>query len=66
MVWKNGQSWGGIKTHMGYSQEAYGAVCVVLARVLEIASRRCFVKEGSEWEGIKSWSLGPLGLKLQS
>jgi len=47
----------GIKTHTGYSQEAYGAVCIVLARVLEIASRRCFVKVGSEWEGIKSWSL---------
>jgi len=47
----------GIKTHMGYSQEAYGAVCVILTRALEIASRRCFVKVGSEWEGIKSWSL---------
>ena len=48
---------GGIKTHTGYSQEVYGAVCVLLARVLEIALRRCFVKVGSEWEGIKSWSL---------
>jgi len=44
---------GGIKTHTGYSQEVYGAVCVLLARVLEIALRRCFVKVGSEWEGIK-------------
>ena len=23
MVWKNGQPWVDIKTHMGYSQEAY-------------------------------------------
>ena len=22
VVWKNGQSWAGIKTHMGYNQEA--------------------------------------------
>jgi len=22
VVWKNGQSWVGIKTHMGYNQEA--------------------------------------------
>ena len=44
---------GGIKTHTGYSQEVYGAVYVLLARVLEIALRRCFVKVGSEWEGIK-------------
>ena len=66
VVWKNGQSSWGIKTHTGYSQEAYGAVCVVLARVLEIAWSRYFVKVGSEWEGIKSWSLGPLGLKLRS
>jgi len=25
MVWKNGVSWAGIKTHMGFNQEAYDA-----------------------------------------
>jgi len=40
MVWKNGQSWVGIKTHMGYNQEAYDAECAALARALESASRR--------------------------
>ena len=36
VVWRNGQTWKGIKTHMGYNQEAYAA----LARGLESASRR--------------------------
>ena len=40
VVWKNGQSWVGIKTHIGYNQEAYGAECAALARALESASRR--------------------------
>jgi len=40
VVWKNGQSWVGIKTHMGHNQEAYNAECAALARVLESASRR--------------------------
>jgi len=39
VVWKNGPSWVGIKTHMGYNQEAYEAECTALARVLESASR---------------------------
>ena len=30
----------GIKTKMGYNQEAYDAECAALARVLESASRR--------------------------
>jgi hypothetical protein len=25
VVWQNGQRWVGLKTHMGYNQEAYGA-----------------------------------------
>jgi len=39
VVWKNGEFWVGIKTHMGYNQEAYGAECVALARAMESASR---------------------------
>jgi len=38
-VWKNSQTWKGIKTHMGYNQEAYDAECAALARALESASR---------------------------
>ena len=40
VVWKKGESWAGIKTHMGYNQEAYDAECAALARALESASRR--------------------------
>jgi ribonuclease HI len=40
VVWQNGQRWVGIKTHMDYNQEAYGAECASLARALEIAARR--------------------------
>jgi len=32
VLWKNGQSWVGIKSHMGYNQEAYHAECAALAR----------------------------------
>jgi len=38
--WKNGLSWKGVKTHMGYNQEAFDAECVAIARALESASRR--------------------------
>ena len=40
VTWKRGESWVGIKTHMGYNQEAYAAECAALARALESASRR--------------------------
>ena len=42
VVWKNphGLSWKGIKTHMGFNQEAYDAECAALARALEEAARR--------------------------
>jgi len=40
VVWKKGESWAGIKAHMGYDQEAYDAECAALARALEAASRR--------------------------
>jgi hypothetical protein len=33
-------SHGGIKTHMGYNQEAYDTECAALARALETAARR--------------------------
>jgi hypothetical protein len=39
VAWKNGQSRGGIKTHMDYSQEAYDAECTALSKALEIAAR---------------------------
>ena len=38
MAWKSGLTWKGIKTHMGYNQEAYNAECAALARALEAAS----------------------------
>jgi len=38
--WKNGQKWAGIRTNMGYNQEAYAAECAAVARALETASRR--------------------------
>ena len=42
VVWKNGQTWMGIKTHLGYNQEAYDVECATLAHALESrsASRR--------------------------
>ena len=40
VVCKKGQTWVGIKTHMGYKQEAYDAECAALARALETAARR--------------------------
>jgi hypothetical protein len=33
-VWQNGQSWAGIKNHMGYNQEAYDAECAALETAL--------------------------------
>jgi len=36
---EEGQTWVGIKTHMGYNQEAYDAECAAVARALESASR---------------------------
>jgi ribonuclease HI len=40
VAWQNGQSWVGIKNHMGYNQEAYDAECAALARALEEAAKR--------------------------
>jgi ribonuclease HI len=45
VAWQNGQSWVGIKNHMGYSQEAYDAECAALARALEEAAKRQTVPE---------------------
>jgi len=39
VAWKEGQTWKGIKTHMGYNQEAFDAECAAMARALETASR---------------------------
>jgi len=40
VAWKEGQTWKGIKTHMGYNQEAFDAECAAIARALETASRK--------------------------
>ena len=40
VTWRKGTSWVGIKTHMGYNQEAYDAECAALARGLKEASLR--------------------------
>jgi len=40
VAWQKGQSWVGIKNHMGYNQEAYDAECAALARALEEAAKR--------------------------
>jgi len=45
VVWKRGVSWAGIKTHMGYNQEAYDTECAAHARALELAARRNSVPE---------------------
>jgi len=38
VTWKSGQTWEGIKTQMGFNQEAYDAECTALARALKTAA----------------------------
>jgi len=38
VAWKSSQTWEGIKTHMGFNQEAYDAECAALARALKTAA----------------------------
>jgi len=38
VAWKSGQTWEGIKIHMGFNQEAYDAECAALARALKTAA----------------------------
>jgi len=45
VAWKNGHIWEGIKTLLGYNQEAFDAECAALARALESASRRDTISE---------------------
>jgi hypothetical protein len=40
VVWLNGQSWLGTKSHMGYNQAADDAEFAALARALEVAAKR--------------------------
>ena len=40
VTWKSGSKWVGVKTHLGYNQEAIDAECAALARALELAARR--------------------------
>ena len=37
---KEGQTWTGVKTYMGYNQEAFDAECATLTRALDLARRR--------------------------
>jgi len=40
VTWKSRSKWVGVKTHLGYNQEAFDAECAALARALEVAARR--------------------------
>jgi len=40
VVWKKGSDWEGLKSHMGWGQEAYDAECAGLARALQVAATR--------------------------
>jgi len=39
-VWKKGNDWEGLKSHMGWEQEAYDGECAALARALQTAASR--------------------------
>jgi ribonuclease HI len=45
VAWQKGQSWVGVRNHMGHNQEAYDAECAALARALEEVARRRMVPE---------------------
>jgi hypothetical protein len=45
VAWKKGESWVGVKNHMGHNQEAYDAECAALARDLEEVAKRRMVPE---------------------
>jgi len=40
VAWQNDQRWVGIKKHMGYNQESYGAECAFLAKAPETTVKR--------------------------
>jgi len=46
VCWQRGSRWVGIKSHMGYNQEAYDAECAALARALEVAALHQTPPEG--------------------
>jgi len=45
VVWRKGQTWAGVKVHMGNNQEAHDVECAALARALELASQRNEIPE---------------------
>ena len=45
VVWRKGESWAGIKTHIGNNSEAYDAECTALAHAMESASRSSTIPE---------------------
>jgi len=45
VVWQEGGKWAGVKTHMGFNQEAFDAECAALARALEVTAKRRLVPE---------------------
>ena len=40
VAWKQGASWKGHKTHLGWGQEAFDAECAALARALQVAATK--------------------------
>ena len=45
VAWRNRSKWLGVKTHMGYNQEAFNAECAVVARAVELAARKRTIPE---------------------
>jgi ribonuclease HI len=45
VVWQKGQSWVGVKNHMGHNQEAYDAEWAALARAIDEVAKRRMVPE---------------------
>jgi len=39
-AWKSRSRWVGVKTHLGYNQEAFDTECAALVGALELAARR--------------------------
>jgi len=40
VAWRNRSKWLGVKTHMGYNQEAFDAECAVVGTAVELAARK--------------------------
>ena len=40
VTWKKGETWKGVKAHMGWGQEAYDAECAAIVRALRTAATK--------------------------